>query len=94
MRVTTKITWDMATWEVLEHEFFEYEGSVKLACGPSSGLKALNSTVKGITAAAQSEAATIFGASSTVFNNLISGLQQIVNGVPVKLALALVNSTL
>lgn len=28
MRVTTKITWDMNTGKVLEHEYFEYEGPV------------------------------------------------------------------
>lgn len=51
-------------------------------CGPSSGLKALNTTVKGILSTAQSEAATVFGASSSVFNNIVGGLQQIVNGGP------------
>ena len=82
MRVTTKITWDMATWEVLEHEFFEYDGPVELACGPSSGLKALNNTVQSALTSAQGEAKTVFGAASTVFNNMISGIQRIVNGGP------------
>ena len=48
----------------------------------SSGLKALNNTVKGALSSAQSEASTVFGASSTVFNNLIGGIQQIVTGGP------------
>lgn len=30
MRITTKISWDMATGEVTEHEYFEYQGNVAL----------------------------------------------------------------
>jgi hypothetical protein len=48
----------------------------------SSGLKALNNTVKGVLNTAKSEAASVFGASSSVFNNIIGGLQQIVTGGP------------
>jgi hypothetical protein len=48
----------------------------------SSGLKALNNTAKAAVASAQSEASSVFGAASTVFNNMIGGLQQIVNGSP------------
>jgi hypothetical protein len=48
----------------------------------SSGLKALNNTVKGALSSAQSEASSVFGAASTVFNNLISGIQQVVTGGP------------
>jgi hypothetical protein len=48
----------------------------------SSGLKALNNTAKAAVASAQSESSSVFGAASTVFNNMIGGLQQIVNGSP------------
>jgi hypothetical protein len=51
-------------------------------CGPSSQLQALNKTVTGILGSAQNEAKTIFGSASTVFNNLVGGLQRIVNGSP------------
>lgn len=51
-------------------------------CGPSSGLTALNNTAKTAVASAQSEATSIFGALSSVFNNIVGGLQQIVTGGP------------
>jgi hypothetical protein len=51
-------------------------------CGPSSGLKALNTTVAGMLNTAKTEAASVFGAASTVFNNLLSSVQQIVKGGP------------
>lgn len=31
MKITTKITWDMLTGEVTEHDFYEYEGPLALA---------------------------------------------------------------
>jgi protein-disulfide isomerase-like protein with CxxC motif len=48
----------------------------------SSGLKALNNTAKAALSSAQSEAKTVFGAASQVFNNLISSVQQVVSGGP------------
>jgi hypothetical protein len=30
MKITTRITWDMTTGEVLEHEYFDYEGPLAL----------------------------------------------------------------
>jgi hypothetical protein len=49
-------------------------------CGASSGLKAAASAAKTLAADAASEAKTVFGAASTVFNNLIGGIQRIVTG--------------
>jgi hypothetical protein len=51
-------------------------------CGASSGLKAAASAARTLASDAASEAQTIFGASSTVFNNLIGGIQRIVTGGP------------
>ena len=56
--------------------------TVSGGCGASSGLKAAASAAQGIASNAASEATTVFGASSTVFNNLIGGLQRIVTGGP------------
>lgn len=36
MRVTTSITWNMSTGEVLEHEWFEYSGTVALCKGDNT----------------------------------------------------------
>ena len=51
-------------------------------CGASSGLKAAASAASTVASDAASEATTVFGASSTVFNNLIGGIQRIVTGGP------------
>jgi len=56
--------------------------TVSGGCGPSSSLKTLNKSVQGLLTSAKSEAATVFGASSTVFNNLMKSIQSIVAGGP------------
>jgi protein-disulfide isomerase-like protein with CxxC motif len=48
----------------------------------SSGLKTLNNTAAAALSSAQSEAKTVFGAASQVFNNIISSVQQVVAGGP------------
>lgn len=39
MRITTRMTIDMATGEVLEHQWYEYEGLVELCKGEQEGVK-------------------------------------------------------
>lgn len=51
-------------------------------CGASSGLKAAAKTAATLASDAASEAKTVFGAASTVFNNLVGGIQRIVTGGP------------
>jgi protein-disulfide isomerase-like protein with CxxC motif len=48
----------------------------------SSGLKTLNNTAAAALNSATSEAKTVFGAASTVFNNIVSSVQQVVAGGP------------
>ena len=51
-------------------------------CGPSAGAKAINTQIQNFSKQVTSEAGTVFGDASSVFNNLIGGLQKIVNGGP------------
>lgn len=51
-------------------------------CGPSSALKAINSQIQDFSKQVTSEATTVFGDANTVFNNMIGGLQQQVQGGP------------
>lgn len=51
-------------------------------CGPSSDLKALNKTVKGALDSAKTVADKVFGAASSVFDNISGSLQRIVTGGP------------
>ena len=46
----------------------------------SQGLKALNAAASSALTSATNEAKTVFGAASTVFNNIISSVQQVVTG--------------
>jgi hypothetical protein len=48
----------------------------------SSGLKSLNNTVQGALTSAQSEAKTVFGAASQVFDSLSQSVLSVVNGGP------------
>lgn len=51
-------------------------------CGPSSGLKAINTATQNFATSARQEASTVFGDASTVFSNLMGPLQQIIKGGP------------
>jgi hypothetical protein len=51
-------------------------------CGPSSGLKAINTNIQNFSSQLTSEAGTVFGDSSSVFNNILSSMQGIVAGGP------------
>lgn len=51
-------------------------------CGPSDKLKAINTQIQDFSKQVTQEAGTVFGDANTVFNNMIGGLQQIVQGGP------------
>src|SRR5690242_15199946 len=82
MNVTTKFVISMVTGEVLEHEFYEYNGPVAFACGATDGMQnvagELNSFFKGAIGQAQD----VFGASSGVFKSLMNAFAPIVAAGP------------
>lgn len=82
MFVTTKISWSMITNEILEHEGYEYEGAIELACGPSSGQKAAATASTNLANQMTSQAGTIFGADNSIFNNMLQSYQSIVSAGP------------
>jgi hypothetical protein len=51
-------------------------------CGPSSGLKAINTQIQSFSNQVTSQASQIFQGASSVFNNIVGSLQGIVNGGP------------
>lgn len=51
-------------------------------CGPSSALKAINTSVTNFATTVASEAQTVFDASSSVFNNIMSSVKGILTGGP------------
>jgi hypothetical protein len=81
-RISTRVVIDIASGEVESRESFNYSGPVELACGPSSSLKALNTSTTQLLNSAKSQATQVFGDSSTVFNNLLASTQGIVAGGP------------
>jgi hypothetical protein len=62
--------------------YAQEERPVSGGCNPSSGLKALNTSVTSLLASAKSQATQIFGDSSQVFNNIMNSVQQVVAGGP------------
>lgn len=64
-------------------ELYLREGrTVSGGCGPSTQMKNLNNSVQDFTKQVTSEAGTVFGDSNTVFNNIMSSVQSVVNGGP------------
>jgi hypothetical protein len=81
-RINTKVVIDIASGEVESRESYNYSGPVAECCGPSSSLKALNTSVQGLLSSAKSQATAVFGSASTVFNNIMNSVQGIVAGGP------------
>lgn len=72
MKITTKLTIDITTGEVLEHEFYEYSGPVTKLCGAGSGLTNVANQQSSAYNSMLNQAQTVFGNSSTVFNDLVN----------------------
>src|SRR5579872_2605206 len=82
MTVTTKFVVSMVTGEVLEHEYYEYSGPVALACGATEGMKNIETGLSSFFNNAIGQAGQVFGASSSVFKNLMSTFAPIVAAGP------------
>lgn len=63
MKITTKITWDMLTGKVLEHEFYEYDGPVALCDRKLQQQATNNANTAGVTAAGYGSTAAAEGAT-------------------------------
>jgi len=70
MRITTKITWDMETDEIVSHEFHEYDGPIDEMKGPAAG-DALTNVGTG-----QTNANTLFGESQGEQSSILPFLNQ------------------
>jgi hypothetical protein len=51
-------------------------------CGPSSALKAINNNIQSFASTVQTEAGTVFDASSSVFNKIMDSVTGILKGGP------------
>jgi hypothetical protein len=81
MRLTTRIT-TSATGEVLEHEFYEYDGQVALACGATAGQQDIATSQTNSYTTLMNQASAEFGQASGVFNDLVSSFAPIVSAGP------------
>ena len=77
MFVTTKIVFS-STYEVLEHEGYEYEGPVARCCDASKQQTTAATQQQQLMQQMTSQMSDVFGKDSTVFNNLMSSAQSIV----------------
>lgn len=82
MQITTKLTISMITGAVLEHEWYEYDGPVELACGASSGQKAVAQSQTNLMNTLSSQAKSEFGDASSVFSDLTNTFAPIVAAGP------------
>lgn len=84
MRITTKITWDISTGDVLKHEFHSVsdETPVALCCGASQGQKDVGQQQTSLFNQLTQQSQQVFGNSSTVFNDLISSFAPVVAAGP------------
>lgn len=82
IKITTKLVTSMITGEVLEHEFYEYEGPVALACGATPGQQQLATEQTSSFNTLMQQAQTQFGNASGVFNDLVSSFSPIVAAGP------------
>ncbi len=82
MQITSKITWDMETWQILEYEGFNYDGPLELACGASSQQKAIGAQQQQAYQQAINQAQSVFGSSSQIFKDLASSFEPILSAGP------------
>ena len=82
MRVTTKITINMVTGEVLDHQFYEYDGPVALCCGATGEQKDTYNAQSDLMKQLTNQSQQIFGGSSSVFQDLINSFAPTVAAGP------------
>jgi hypothetical protein len=72
MKIYTKLVLDMNTNEILEEQSFNYDGPVAKLCGAGSGLTNVANQQSSAYNTMLNQAQTVFGNSSTVFNDLVN----------------------
>jgi hypothetical protein len=81
MFVTTKIVFS-STYEVLEHEGYEYEGPVARCCDASKQQTGAAATQQSLMNQMTGQMTQVFGNDNQVFNNLMASVQQTVAAGP------------
>lgn len=82
MKIYTRLVIDMATGVVEESDHYEYTGPVALCCGASDSQNKIEQQQESQYAAMQQQAQQVFGASSSVFNQLQKTFAPIVAAGP------------
>lgn len=83
MRVTTLISWDMESGEILEHQSYEYEGPVdQCGGGASSAQKTLESEEANFYQTLTQDYSTVFGEQQQSWNALKTAITPILNAGP------------
>lgn len=84
MRIYTKITYSLQNDEyVLDNaEYFEYNGLVELVCGASAAQNSIEASQQNFYNQLTSQASTVFGAASSVFNSLVNTFSPTVQAGP------------
>jgi len=81
MRVTTRIRWD-ENWNVVEHEWYIYEGPIELACGATGAQIQLQNEQMNAYSTLESYAQQEFGDASALFQDFKTDFTPIMNAGP------------
>ncbi len=72
VHLETQWQWNGTAYIKTFDHYYEYNGFVELACGASSGLKSIGQQQSNFFQQLQTQASTVMGASSNVFNQLMA----------------------
>lgn len=82
MKIYTRLVFDIETGTIIESDSYEYTGPVALCCGASDSQNQIEQQQQSQYSQMQQQAQQVFGASSSVFNQLQKTFQPIVAAGP------------
>jgi hypothetical protein len=82
MKIHTRVVLSIATGDVLEDEFTEYDGPMALCCGATAAQNQALSSQTSITSQVMQQGSQVFGSDSQVFNDLVSSMAPTVAAGP------------
>jgi hypothetical protein len=80
MRVSTKVVIDIESGAILEHNFYEYQGALEHACGPTNAEQDLQNSSSGFSKTLQSTFGDSLANQNVALGKLNSVLSQIQGG--------------
>ena len=70
------------SWTKTIERYLREGRTVSGGCGPSAAMKSINQNIQAFAGQVQTEAGAVFGAASSVFNNIMNATKGIISGGP------------